>query len=656
MKIKTALLIFLGITITAFSQENKIKKANERYNNLAYIDAIEIYEQVAKKGFKSKELFQKLGNSYYFNGELKEANNWYSELFKLSTISNSENFVNPEYYYRYSQTLKSVGDVAKSDEYLRLFSLKSQNDHRAQLYVNNKNYLEKIKMNSGRYTIHPLNVNSSYSDYGSTFYNSQFIFASSRLNFKGCDRLNKWDNQAYTNLLVSTPDNNGNFGPAELFSKKLDFKFNVSTPVFTKDGKTVYFTRNNYNREKGNKNKVQSVFLKIYKATYKDGDWSSITELPFNSKTYNVAHPALSPDEKTLYFASDMPGAIGESDLYKVKIYEDGTYGKPENLGTTINTEGRETFPFISESNELFFASDGQLGLGGLDIFAAQINADGSISKPENIGAPVNSSFDDFCYYINPKTKQGFFSSNRNTGLGFDDIYKFTENRPLIPDFNKSFDVYIVDKETNYPIPNAGISLFDEKMNLLTKIVSNDLGIYKIDNFEGGKTYLIRAEKENYETVEKRIFVNYGLEKKSYTVFIDQKLQKIRLGLDLAKLFNCHDIYFNLDQFTIRKDAEVELAKVAEVMKLKPYIMVDVRAHSDSRQTDAYNLRLSNLRAKSTINWLVKVGGIDPKRLSGRGYGESQILNKCTNGVPCTEEEHAINRRSEFIIVGFMKE
>jgi outer membrane protein OmpA-like peptidoglycan-associated protein len=656
MKIKTALLIFLGITITAFSQENKIKKANERYNNLAYIDAIEIYEQVAKKGFKSKELFQKLGNSYYFNGELKEANNWYSELFKLSTISNSENFVNPEYYYRYSQTLKSVGDVAKSDEYLRLFSLKSQNDHRAQLYVNNKNYLEKIKMNSGRYTIHPLNVNSSYSDYGSTFYNSQFIFASSRLNFKGCDRLNKWDNQAYTNLLVSTPDNNGNFGPAELFSKKLDFKFNVSTPVFTKDGKTVYFTRNNYNREKGNKNKVQSVFLKIYKATYKDGDWSSITELPFNSKTYNVAHPALSPDEKTLYFASNMPGAIGESDLYKVKIYEDGTYGKPENLGTTINTEGRETFPFVSESNELFFASDGQLGLGGLDIFAAQINADGSISKPENIGAPVNSSFDDFCYYINPKTKQGFFSSNRNTGLGFDDIYKFTENRPLIPDFNKSFDVYIVDKETNYPIPNAWISLFDEKMNLLTKIVSNDLGIYKFDNFEGGKTYLIRAEKENYETVEKRIFVNYGLEKKSYTVFIDQKLQKIRLGLDLAKLFNCHDIYFNLDQFTIRKDAEVELAKVAEVMKLKPYIMVDVRAHSDSRQTDAYNLRLSNLRAKSTINWLVKVGGIDPKRLSGRGYGESQILNKCTNGVPCTEEEHAINRRSEFIIVGFMKE
>ncbi|GIQ61200.1 cell envelope biogenesis protein OmpA [Flavobacterium collinsii] len=653
MKIQTSLLLLLMTTCMAFSQGGKIKKADEKYNNLAYIDAIEIYKKVAEGGFKSIELFQRLGNSYYFNGELAEANKWYTELFQLETIAYSDYFVDPEYYYRYSQTLKSAGDPTKGNEYLELFALKSQKEHRARLYTDNKNYLEKIKNNSGRYTINPLNINSPYSDYGGTLFNAYFVFTSSRPNNREEERSNKWNNQAYGSLLVSKVNEEGNFEQPELFSKKLSSKFNESSPVFTKDGKTVYFTRNNYNKGKTGKNSDNVILLKLYKASYSGENWSDITELPFNSDAYSVAHPALSPDEKTLYFASNMPGTIGQSDLFKVAINGDGSYGKPENLGSDVNTEGRETFPFVSENNELFFASDGQLGLGGLDVFVAQISTDGGISKPENLGEPINTPFDDFSYSINFKTKTGFFSSNREGGQGFDDIYKFIENKPLSREVYQEWEGLIVDKETNQPVADVEISLFDEKMNLVKKEISNASGAYQFDKLQVGKVYFIRAEKENFETIEKSIFIDEVPGKEPHKLFLEKKNRKIKVGLDLAKVFNIPNIYFDLDKSSIRKDAVVELTKISELMKLRPDIRIEVRAHTDSRQTQSYNLRLSDLRARATVKWLVKVGGIDPHRLAGKGYGEENILNKCVDGVSCTEEEHAVNRRSEFIIVGF---
>ncbi|MFW0735636.1 OmpA family protein [Flavobacterium sp. T12S277] len=649
-KIYALVVLFLVTTFFAFSQENKIKKGNKKYDDLAYIDAIEIYKRVAEKGYKSKELFQKLGNSYYFNGQLLEANKWYAELFKMKK-ENDDNFVNPEYYYRYSQTLKSEENYEKAKEYLNFFAQHSENEIRAKLYVSNKDYLEEIKMNSGRCTLQHTGINTSYSEYGAAIYKTNLVFASSRLNFKGANKVNKWDNQPYSSLLISKMDKNGTLGEPHLFSEKLNSKFSESTPVFTKDGKTVYFTRNNYLNGKLSTNSEGVALLKIYKATYKNGDWYNITELPFNSNEYSVAHPALSPDEKTLYFVSNMPGTVGQSDLFKVKIFDDGNYGKPENLGVNVNTEGRETFPFVSENNELYFASSGQLGLGGLDVFVAKINPDGSISKVTNLGEPINSPFDDFCYYINSKTKTGFFSSNRNMGLGFDDIYKFTEDRPLDTDYSKEILVNLIDTETNLPISDAEVSLYDEKMNLLVKVPSSSLGAYKFENLAAGKKYYIKAERENYETIEKSFFTNFDSDKKPQEFSMQEKVRKLEVGVDLAKLFNFRDIYFDLDKSVIREDALVELAKIAELMKLRPNLKIDVRAHTDSRNSNAYNLKLSNLRAKATIDWLVKTGGVDVARLTGKGYGEMMILNKCVDGVPCTEQEHAINRRSEFLIV-----
>ncbi len=249
-----------------------------------------------------------------------------------------------------------------------------------------------LSNNSGRYLIENAGINSEYSDFGTTFYNDDLIFTSNRNTEKIFSRKHSWTNQAFTNLYSATIADSSKIESPQKFSKDVNSKYHESTPVFTKDGKTMYFTRNNYiNGKKGNDTE-QTILLKLYKATKENAKWIKIKELPFNSNEYSVAHPTLSFDEKTLYFASDMLGTIGASDIFRVTINDDGSFGKPINLGDKINTEGRESFPFIADNNELYFSSDGHPGLGGLDVFVAQISTDGSVKIIKNIGEYVCSN------------------------------------------------------------------------------------------------------------------------------------------------------------------------------------------------------------------------------------------------------------------------
>ena len=343
-----------------------------------------------------------------------------------------------------------------------------------------------------------------------------------------------------------------------------------------------------------------------------------------------------------------MPGTHGQSDLWKVKINDDGSFGTPENLGTTINTEGKETFPMLTNENELYFASDGHPGLGGLDIFMSRLNADGTFDKPLNIGTPANSPQDDFAYLIDTKTRKGFLSSNRDGGKGFDDIYKFLETRKLICE--QLLSGIVTDLETGEILPNTKVTLFDDKFNKIKEVMSDDKGFYSFDMVECGKAYYVRAEKEIYETKEQKINIAKETGKTELPIQLEKKVKPVAVGDDLAKAFGIKIIYFDLDKWNIRQDAALELEKILDVMKQYPTMKIDVRSHTDSRQTFKYNEKLSDRRAKSTIEWLVK-NGIDTSRLNGKGYGETQLVNKCANGVKCSEEEHQANRRSEFIII-----
>ncbi len=644
MKLYYILFLSLFISFSSLAQKAKIENANKKYESLAYIDAIKIYENVADKGYESVELFQKLGNAYYFNADLVTAGKWYEKLFKLEP-----NVAETEYYFRYSQCLKTLGDYNKANEYLEKFAAKTALDNRAKLFVANKEYLTDIANISNRYLIEDSGINSKASDFGSTVYNNQLIYASAKDSVTIAKYRHTWTNAPFLNLFAATILEDGSLEKPKKFSSTVNSKFHESTPVFSKDGNTMYFTRNNYINGKKGVNDEKFILLKLYKATKEGDNWKNIAELPFTSDQYNTAHPALSNDGKTLYFASDMPGTRGASDIFKVSVNEDGSFGTPVNLGDKINTEARETFPFINDNDELYFASDGHLGLGGLDVFGVKLYEDGTTSKVVNLGSPLNGPYDDFGYYINTTTKIGFFTSNRVKGIGSDDIYKFKEETEIAFECKQVITGTLVDEETQIVIANANVILFDAAMNIVEQTTTDANGAYQFENVGCDTTYFVRGESEEYETVEQSITTPNTSGETQVMLKVAKNIKKVTVGSDLAKTFNIEIIYFDLDKSNIRKDAAVDLAKIVEVMKQNPTMEIDVRSHTDSRQTATYNEKLSSRRAKATVAWMVK-NGIQASRITGKGYGESQLVNQCADGVNCTEQEHQANRRSEFII------
>ncbi|MNF37699.1 Photosystem I chlorophyll a apoprotein A2 [compost metagenome] len=642
MKIKNFFYssVLLMMAIQAFGQK-EVATGDKKYDNYSYIDAIATYERVAEKGYKDEKMFQKLGNAFYFNAELIKAEKWYTELFAMNYEQE------PEYFYRYSQSLKAVGNYTKANEMLEEFNKRLGHDQRGQLYVAQRNYQEEIKANSGRYEIADAGVNSEYSDYGSALINGNLVFASARDTGGVSKKVFKWTNKSFTNLYSAAIMPAGEMGKPERFSKKINSKFNESSPVFTQDGQTMYFTRNNFLEGKRGNDAKKITLLKLYKATLEEGNWVNVTELPFNSDEYSIAHPALSADGQRLYFASDMPGTLGQSDLFFVQINSDGTFSAPQNLGKAINTEGRETFPFVSADNELYFASDGRPGLGGLDVFVSKINDDGSYGDVQNVGAPINGGQDDFAMMIDSKNKNGYFTSNRDGGHGYDDIYRFTEIRKLNCEQTLAGDIN--DSETLTFLGGTKVTLLDSQFKIIKETVADANGKYAFE-VDCGKTYYVRAEKESYETKEAKATIARATGKTELALQLTKRIKPIDVGTDLAKTLDIPIIYFDLDKSVIRKDAAFELEKVLAVMQQYPEMKIDVRSHTDSRQTKEYNAKLSDKRAKATIAWLI-TNGIDTKRLTGKGYGETQLVNHCADGVKCTGAEHQANRRSEFIIV-----
>lgn len=638
--------ILLCLTIVSvfscnvFAQKARLATADKKYDNFAYVDAIKTYERVAEKGYKSIDMFQKLGNSYYFNAELDKAAKWYGELFGMTTD------LEPEYYYRYAQSLRSIGEDDKANQMLEKFIEKSGDENRAKLFKKNMNYLDAIKENSGRYNVEDAGINSKYSDYGTAMYLDKIVFASSRDTGSLGQRKHSWTNQYFTNLYVADLGEEMTPGAVKKFDQKLNSKFHEASPVFTKDGKTVYFTRNNYLEGKKGKDGNNITLIKIYKASMENDKWENISELPFDSNNYSTGHPALSPDEKTLYFVSDMPGTMGLSDIFKVSINEDGTFGTPENLGNTINTEGRETFPYVTDENEIYFASDGHPGLGGLDVFMSKIKPDGAFDEVKNVGADINSSKDDFAYLIDTKSRRGFFSSNKDGGQGYDDIYRFLETRRLTCE--QELYGEITDMVTTEILADAKVTLYDSAFNLISAVDTDLMGKYSF-MVECGQNYSVRAEKTEYTTKEQKIAIPKENGKTYLPIALEKEKCKVAVGDDLGKCFGIKMIYFDFDKSDIRRDAAIDLEKILDVLNQYPNMKLDIRSHTDSRGTFKYNESLSNRRAKATIKWLI-ANGVKADRLVGKGYGEYQLVNKCADGVDCTEEEHQYNRRSEFLI------
>ncbi|MDY8134612.1 OmpA family protein [Aquimarina sp. 2201CG5-10] len=650
----TFIAFIFSCGIFAQDLNKRLTKGDQSFDALEYINAQAVYLDVAQRGYSSPDLFRKLADSYYFTGEPENSVQWYEKFIQ----SRKESDVEPEYLFRYAQSLKSIERYREADSIMESFNIIRGNDRRAKSYVNKRDYLNFIEMQSGKYDLYRLNINSKYSDYAPSFnYNNQIVFATSRSRNEKEAKLHEWNGMPFLDLFSSDIKTDTiNLKKPTRLKGRINTKYHESSSSFSKDGKTVYFTRNNFNNNKLGKSRRGIVLLKLYKASLVNDKWSDIKELPFNSDNYSISHPALSPDGKKLYFASDMPGTRGKSDLFVVDVLGGGRYGKPKNLGDNINTEGRETFPYISDSGRLYFASDGHVGLGGLDVFVALPDVSG-FSDAFNVGKPVNSPKDDFTFVLDETTKIGYFASNRKGGKGNDDIYSFKQKEELITSCRQYIVGTITDINTGEFLAGTEVTLMNgTNGNLINQVISDENGVYKFD-IECDTEYLIKASKNEYVPSE----INLSTEKAfEYTNVIPIALDKaeilstsiaVKEGDDLSKILQLESIYFDLDDSEIRSDSEVELQKIISVMNQYPDLRIEVGSHTDSRSSYWYNKKLSVKRMRATIRYLVRKGGIHWRRLKGKAYGERVLFNNCADGVPCTEEEHQLNRRSEFIII-----
>lgn len=641
--LKLILVVLLFLHVSAEAQERLIEKGNEKFEAYSFSPAIDIYKKVIEKGYVSADLLRKLGNSYYYNADYKDAANTYKRL-----VADYPNEVKAEDYFKYAQTLKTLGDYDTSSSIMSKFIDITQGDGRAMAFGGDRDFMAEIKDNSGRYKLAPFEFNSPYSDFAPSFYKAGLIFSSDRDTGNFARYRHTWNAKDFLDLYEVNVDSSS-LNKVRKLDETVNTRLHESTSTVTKDGQTLYFTRNNFIKGKYIKDDKGIIRLKIFRAQLlEDGTWGEVEELPFNSDAYSVANPALSPDEKTLYFASDMPGTLGESDLFMVKINQDRTFGPPQNLGPNINTEARETFPFITSSEILYFSSDGHPGLGGLDVFATKILRKDFTGKVLNVGEPVNSKTDDFTFIFDEQLRIGYVASNREDGLGADDIYSFVESRPLVFDCIQKVTGTVRDKITNEVLVGATMKVINENNEELFTTITDSEGTYSLE-LDCNQGNFVRALMEGYIPFEEYIGISDGKPK-----IIDFYLERDRItagfGDDLAKLLQLSTIYFDFDKYNIRKDSEVEIEKVIAAMEKYPSLKLKVNSHTDSRGPAAYNLWLSQKRAEATVNYMIK-NGISKDRLLSEGFGETKLLNECADGVSCSSKKHDVNRRSEFIIL-----
>lgn len=638
-------LLTFFFSVSSFGQSRKERKANKFFDSYAYVDAIKIYKSMAEKGWINTSILSKLGDSYYFNGKFVEAYKWYYELFEGNYTDKNTASLDREYYYRYAQTLKAVYQVEKSDAILEQFAVLASSDSRARLFVNKDSLVDRT-LASSRFFIGDLKINSAYSDYGGTVLSNQLIFTSSRVNNQIRTKVHNWTNQPYTQLYVTSIAEDGTLESPVLFAKEIASKdLNMSTAVFTKDKNTMYFTSNSGSTHRGKNTpytQEASSLLKIYQATkQEDGTWGSVVTLPINEENFNSAHPALTPDGEWMYFVSDRQGSLGQSDLFRVKVSDMNRFGSVEHLGDRINTAGRETFPFISSENVLYFSSDGHPGFGGLDVYKSKINVDGTLGKIVNLGPDINTAFDDFGFYIDAQTKRGFIT--KSDAQGGDTMYLFTEEPCTL-----IINGLLSTTETKEKLANVEITIFNSQRKKVDVVYSNELGYYSSDKLDCGNDYHLRLSKAGYLTREFIVHTNRNMQQR-LDVELNLTHTAIEAGDDLVKKLDLAPIYFDFDKATIRAEAQIELMKIVEVMVQYPELKIDIRSHTDSRGDEVYNQKLSEHRAKATMQWMIRQG-IESHRLTSIGYGNTQLLNRCGKGISCSESEHQANRRSEFII------
>lgn len=474
-------LFLLGVSFGLTAQTGKIKKADKSFEGYSYKKSLERFEGVTDK---TPEMYRKMAASYFNVGDYDSAELNYAQLIATEEKT-AEDVLN------YAQVLKVNKKYALATQKMEEYKVMLASDTRVKDHLADKNYYEKLKVDAGRFKIDTLSINTKQEDFGPAFYKDQVVFASSREGVKSIRRKWNWNGLPFLNIYVADKGEDAQLSGAKQFKKSFNKKYHEGPVSFNEDGTYMVFTRNNY-KEKSSDDVVK---LQLFSSQLEEGDkWGEAKELHFNSNEYSVGHASLTKNAKKMYFASDMPGGIGGVDIYSVERSSDGTWGKTVNLGNKINTEGNEMFPFIHENGMLFFASNGKVGLGGLDVFVAQLKEDNSIGKVKNVGAPLNTNMDDFGFILDKEMKKGYFSSNRESGKGDDDIYSFELLKPFT--FGKTIKGIAKDKNGSI-LADTKVSLYDEAGAVIETVTTSKDGAYSF-TVEPDKKFKLDGVKSKY--------------------------------------------------------------------------------------------------------------------------------------------------------------
>lgn len=629
-KLNTILIAMLAPVALLTAQNKDTKSADKHFGQLEFVEAAKEYEKLVEKGKADAYVYGQLAESYYNVFDTKNAERYYYQALENNPSPD------PEMVYKYSQMLKANGKYDLSNQWMSRFAQMRPGDKRAKAFSENPDYIPRILERGKKFRAELAPFNSEYSDFGGTFRDGRLYFASSRNKIGDTYG---WNEEPYLDIYSVSMNDDGSYAEAEAMNSKINTGYHEGLVAFSPDGKTMYFSRESfyereYVKDTLTNNKLGSIHL--YRATSLGDKWDSVEALNI-SEDYSAKNPSLSRDGRTLYFASDMPGGQGLFDIYKAEVNEDGSVGEPVNLGDTVNTEGQEMFPYIGDDGTLYFSSNGHLGLGGLDVFFTK-ETGGAWSPVRNLGLPISSNHDDFAFRMDDATGEGYVSSNRPGGAGSDDIYKIMRLEPLC---DVLVAATVLDIDTGAPVAGATVTLYDGQGN---RVVS------KATDAQGKAEFIVECDKDTELEV-----VMDGYESRKVPVKGTQEKQvDVSISLDPIDKIIAEDevvlnpIYFEFDRSNVTAQAAFELDKLVQVMQKYPGMVVDVTAHSDSRGSDSYNLSLSDRRAKTTVQYVISKG-IDASRIKGAGRGEAEPKVDC--GANCTEEEHQMNRRSEFKIV-----
>ncbi|MCL5130088.1 OmpA family protein [Algibacter sp. L4_22] len=645
-----------------------------------YINAAKYYEIALEKERHKKDL-ENLAECYYNTFQYRLASRNLKQLVQGRFGEKDKNY-NNQYNFKLYQMLSALGDYEAALEYLKLYK---ENNSASLDIAESIETIETFKLKSPDYKVEKVQFNSEASEFGAVKFGDSVYFTSDRGVNQLFGKTYKWTHQPFLDLYVTAVnEKNDTIGQVKVLPKTINSKYHEGNFCFSKDGNTLYISKSNTVEGKREFNEAKTNNIHLYKSIKENGKWSTPEKLAFNKNGFSYQHPALNAKGDKLYFSSNIEGGCGSFDLYYVVLNKD-KIGEPVNLGTTINTENREHFPFISEEGHLFFASNGHLGLGMLDNFVSEL-VDGSFTTPTNLGLPINSQYDDFSvtYY---NENEGFFASNRNKKD--DNIFQFKQSGEIfIREYINTFEIR--DAVTKEYIPNAKVVLNDRRKAELYSNILDDTSFFNMnllaDNYE------LKAESEGYypkalqvEVLEKQdqkhvlylkqippppplpIVVIDPVEAIIAEKKIDKKLKeedptRFALLTDVdgppvvekeGKLyFQLEPIYFDFGTWNIRADSKKILDALSAKLERYPNIYLKISAHTDSRGTAKYNQILSERRAESTRNYIALEGFINARRLSFKGFGELVPIVPCPM-LNCTEEEHQLNRRSEFEIIKY---